>query len=205
MRRRTMGRGAFAGRLVMAGWAAGLTLWTPLALAHADHGHPGGFLAGLAHPVLGIDHLVAMVAVGLWGAILKAPALWLLPVTFPLVMAMGGALGILGVPLGHVEPAIAASALALGLLVAFMVRLPLAVAAILVGLFALFHGHAHGTELPDSASPFAYALGFVIATGGLHLAGMALGLLLDWRGAGTWIVRGTGVVVALIGVAFLVG
>jgi urease accessory protein len=204
MSRNIESTGAFTGRFVMAGLLAGFALWAPVVLAHADHSHHGGFLAGLAHPVLGLDHLVAMVAVGLWGAILKAPALWLLPVTFPLVMAVGGALGVLGIPLGQVEPVIAVSALALGLLVAFMVRLPLAVAAILVGLFALFHGHAHGTELPDSASPFAYALGFVIATGGLHLAGVALGLLLDWR-AGSWLVRGSGVLVAMVGVAFLIG
>lgn len=195
--------GFLAERIVLAGLLAGLILWAPDVLAHADHDHDGGFLAGLVHPVLGVDHLVAMVAVGMWGAILRAPALWLLPVTFPLIMAVGGALGVVGVPLGHVEPMIAVSALALGILVAFMVRLPLAVAALLVALFALFHGHAHGTELPASASPFGYALGFVIATGLLHLGGVALGLLIHWR-AGSWILRGSGVIVAMVGVMFLI-
>lgn len=192
-----------AQRILTALLLACIAAWPLAALAHADHAHDGGFLAGLVHPVLGVDHLVAMVAVGLWGAILGAPALWLLPVTFPLVMAVGGALGVLGVPLIHVEPAIAVSAMALGLLVAFMVRLPTAISMVLVGLFAIFHGHAHGTELPEAANAFSYALGFVIATGLLHLAGIYLGTLLRWP-SGAWIVRGCGVAVALVGVAFLV-
>ena len=179
-----------------------LLISTP-ALAHTELGG-SGFLSGLLHPVLGLDHVVAMVAVGLWGAFLGAPAMWLLPVVFPLVMAFGGALGILGVPLPAVETGIAASAIVLGAMVALAVRPPLWVAAVLVGAFAVFHGHAHGTELPNAASPFGYALGFVIATGALHLIGIGFGTLTRWP-AGRAAVRLGGGAVSLIGAAFLFG
>src|SRR5215216_152766 len=164
----------------------------------------GGFIGGLAHPVFGPDHVVAMVAVGLWGAFLGAPAIWLLPVVFPLVMAVGGVLGVLGVPIPAVESGIAASAIVLGLMVALAARPPLWVAAVLVGLFAIFHGHAHGAELPAGADAVAYSVGFVIATGLLHLAGIAFGLLARWP-AGRIAVRTTGGAIALAGTAFLVG
>ncbi len=120
------------------------------AFAHTGES-AGGFLAGLAHPVFGPDHVVAMVAVGLWGAFLGPPAIWLLPIVFPLVMAAGGVLGILGVPLPAVETGIASSAIVLGLMVALAARPPLWIAAVLVGAFAIFHGYAHGKELPDGA------------------------------------------------------
>ncbi|MEE4189830.1 MAG: HupE/UreJ family protein [Roseobacter sp.] len=174
------------------------------AQAHTGEGVGGGLVSGFLHPLLGWDHVVAMVAVGLWGAVLGAPALWLLPVVFPVVMALGGALGVAGVPLVAVETGIALSGVVLGLLVAFAVRAPLWVAAMIVGAFAVFHGHAHGTELPTAANPIAYAVGFVVATGLLHLAGIAIGLL--WgRPWGAWIVRSAGVLVALVGAAFLAG
>ena len=180
-----------------------------LLLAGAAHGHTGegvqgGLISGFTHPLFGWDHVVAMVAVGLWGAFLGRPAIWLLPVVFPLVMAFGGALGVVGVPLPAVEAGIALSGVILGLLVAFGARAPLWVAAIIVGVFAVFHGHAHGTELPDSASPYAYALGFVVATGLLHLAGIAFGNLTNcpW---GTYAVRAAGAVIAAVGAAFLAG
>lgn len=173
------------------------------ALAHAGHGVADGFLSGFVHPLLGWDHLVAMVAVGLWGAFLRAPAIWLLPVVFPLVMACGAALGVLGVPLPAVEAGIALSGVVLGLLVAFAVRLPLLVAIVIVAVFAIFHGHAHGAELPEAVNPFAYALGFVLATGLLHLAGIAFGTLVRWP-AGTWLVRAGGVAVAAVGSVFLI-
>ena len=181
---------------------AAFALATPLAQAHEGAGLAGGFMSGFAHPLLGWDHVVAMLAVGLWGAFLGAPALWLLPVVFPLVMAAGGALGVLGVPLPAVEVGIAVSAIALGGVVAGALRPPLWVAALLVALFAVFHGHAHGTELPQAASPLAYSLGFVVATGALHLAGIALGLLTRWP-AGRIAVRGMGAGIALLGVLFL--
>lgn len=174
------------------------------AQAHTGEGVAGGLASGFLHPLFGWDHVVAMVAVGLWGAVLGAPALWLLPVVFPVVMALGAALGVAGVPLPAVEVGIALSGVVLGLLVAFAVRAPLWVAALIVGAFAVFHGHAHGTELPVAADPIAYAVGFVIATGLLHLAGIAIGLL--WtRPQGALAVRGAGLIVAVVGAMFLVG
>lgn len=172
------------------------------ALAHEGAGIVGGFVSGFQHPLLGPDHVVAMVAVGLWGAVLGPPALWLLPIVFPLVMACGGALGVLGVPLPHVELGIAASAVVLGAMVALAVRPPLALAATVVGAFAVFHGYAHGVELPQAADPLAYSAGFVIATGLLHLTGIAIGLLFRWR-QGEWLVRAGGAAIALSGVMFL--
>jgi urease accessory protein len=162
----------------------------------------GGFLSGLAHPVFGPDHVVAMVAVGLWGAVLGVPAIYLLPVVFPLVMAAGGVLGILGVPLPGAEIGIAVSAIVLGLMVAFAVRPQLWIAAMIVGAFAVFHGHAHGAELPAGADAIAYSAGFVIATGLLHLAGIALGLLARWP-AGRYAVRTMGALIAGAGALFL--
>ena len=173
------------------------------ALAHSGSAS-GGFIGGFAHPLFGPDHVVAMVAVGLWGAFLGAPAIWLLPIVFPLVMAIGGVIGILGIPLPAVETGIAASAVVLGMMVALAARPPLWVAAVLVGLFAVFHGHAHGTELPTGADAVAYSLGFVIATGLLHLAGIAFGLLARWP-AGRLAVRAAGGAIALAGLAFLSG
>src|SRR5471030_947469 len=162
----------------------------------------GGFVGGLAHPVFGLDHVIAMVAVGLWGAALGVPAIFLLPVTFPLVMAVGGVLGILGVPLPGTEIGIALSAIMLGLMVAIEARPPIWVALVVVGAFAIFHGHAHGTELPTGANAVAYSLGFVIATGLLHLAGIAFGLLARWT-TGKIAVRTMGALIACIGVLFL--
>ncbi|MDJ0738273.1 MAG: HupE/UreJ family protein [Gammaproteobacteria bacterium] len=174
------------------------------ALAHESAGLAGGFTSGFLHPILGWDHVVAMVAVGLWGAFLGNPAIWLLPVVFPLVMAIGGALGVAGVPIPAVETGIASSAVVLGLMVALAVRPPLWVAAVIVAAFAIFHGHAHGTELPVAASPLAYSLGFVLATGMLHVGGIAFGLLVHWP-AGRWAVRAGGAAIALAGVGFLTG
>lgn len=178
------------------------TLGAP-AWAHSADGVAGGFVSGFLHPIAGWDHVIAMVAVGLWGAFLGAPAIWLLPVVFPLVMAFGGALGVVGLPLPGVEIGIAASAIVLGAMVAFAARPPLWVAAAIVGAFAIFHGHAHGTELPEAASPIAYSLGFVIATGLLHAAGIALSLVTRWSW-GPALVRGAGGVIALLGAWFLV-
>lgn len=174
------------------------------AAAHTGEAAGGGFVTGFLHPVLGWDHVAAMVAVGLWGAFLGPPAVWLLPVTFPLVMAIGGALGVAGVQVPGVEVGIAASALIIGAAVMLALRPPLVVAAVVVGFFAIFHGHAHGTEMPQAASPMAYAAGFVIGTGLLHLAGISLGLLTQSR-AGAMAVRGLGAIIALTGVGFLTG
>ena len=182
-----------------------LTLLTATpALAHIERGQAAGFLSGLSHPVSGLDHVLAMVAVGLWGAQLGAPAMWLLPVIFPMVMALGGTLGLLGIPLPFVEIAIALSAVLLGIMVMSEARPPVAVAAIMVGFFAVFHGHAHGTELPAGQSGLLYSMGFVAATGCLHGVGIAIGLIHRWP-AGKIALRIAGAGVALGGVFFLWG
>ncbi|MFI5120972.1 MAG: HupE/UreJ family protein [Thermoanaerobaculia bacterium] len=172
------------------------------ARAHVQAGEVGGFISGFRHPISGLDHVLAMVSVGLWGAQLGAPAMWLLPVVFPMVMAFGGFLGLAGVPLPGVEVAIALSAVLLGLAVAREARPPLAVAAALVGFFAIFHGHAHGTELPAGQSGILYSIGFVVATGLLHLTGIAIGLVHRW-GWGRVAIRLAGGGVAAAGLVFL--
>src|SRR6266508_4442056 len=167
--------------------------------AHTGDGFSGGFSGGFGHPIFGPDHVAAMVAVGLWGAFLGPPAIWLLPIVFPLVMAFGGVLAILGVPLPGVEIGIAVSAIVLGLMVALAVRPPLSIAAVLVGAFAIFHGHAHGAELAPGVNALAFSIGFVVATGLLHLAGISFGLLARWP-AGRIAVRAAGGAIALAGV-----
>jgi urease accessory protein len=176
--------------------------WPLLAWAHTESGRADGLVAGLLHPVSGLDHVLAMVAVGLWGAQLGAPAIWLLPLTFPLVMAFGGMLGLMGVPLPGAEVGIALSALVLGLAIVTAWRPALWAAAAVVGFFAIFHGHAHGTELPAGASGLAYSLGFVAATGALHACGIGIGVVQRWS-AGQLFLRATGAGVAAAGAAFL--
>jgi urease accessory protein len=162
----------------------------------------GGLASGVLHPLTGIDHLIAMVAVGIWGAQLGAPAIWVLPITFPLVMAFGGVLGVLQIPLPMPETVIALSALVLGAAVAARLRVPFAAAAVIVGVFAIFHGHAHGAELPSAANPLAYGVGFVAATGFLHLCGIAIGTLTRWP-AGERLIRVLGGAIAALGCYFL--
>jgi urease accessory protein len=180
---------------------AGLIL-PQTAFAHEQVGVGGGLVSGFLHPLTGIDHLIAMVAVGIWGAQLGAPAIWVLPITFPLVMAIGGVLGILHVPLPMPEVMIALSALILGAAVAVRMRLPFATAAVVVAVFAIFHGYAHGVELPKSANPLAYGVGFMVSTGLLHLCGITIGTLTRWP-AGERLIQGLGVVIALLGGYFL--
>lgn len=172
------------------------------ASAHEASGGVGGLVSGFAHPLGGLDHIVAMVAVGLWGAILGGRAMWMLPVVFPVVMALGGAMGVVGIGVPGVEAGIALSGVVLGVMVALAARPPLWIAAGLVGIFAIFHGHAHGTELPAAANPLTYAIGFVIATGLLHLGGIAFGLLTKWPWGGT-LIRVGGATIALVGLGFL--
>jgi urease accessory protein len=173
-----------------------------IAGAHEETGQAAGLLSGFLHPISGFDHVVAMVAVGLWGAVLGAPAIWALPVAFPLVMALGGLLGLLGLPLPAVEVGIALSAIVLGVMVLAEVRPSLWVAAAIVAFFAIFHGHAHGAELPEGTSALLYSLGFVIATGLLHALGILIGVA-HRRAAGRQIVRAAGGGVALAGLFFL--
>jgi urease accessory protein len=179
-----------------------LTIAPAFALAHEESGQAAGFLAGLAHPVSGLDHVLAMVAVGLWGAVLGPPAIWVLPVAFPLVMAFGGLMGLLGFPLPGVEIGIALSAIVLGAMVLAEVRPPLWLAALIVAFFAIFHGHAHGRELPEGTSALLYSLGFVVATGLLHAVGILIGFAHRWA-MGRQVVRAAGGGVALAGLFFL--
>lgn len=182
---------------------AALTLLSPSSVfAHQQSGQAVSLLTGIQHPWSGLDHVLAMIAVGLWGAQLGNPALWILPITFPMVMAMGAMLGLLGIPLPGTEIGIALSALLLGSMVVGEVRPRMMVAAILVGFFAIFHGHAHGSELPPGQSGMLYSMGFVIGTGCLHAIGIALGLGQRWP-AGRVALRAAGGAIAAMGVKFL--
>jgi urease accessory protein len=183
---------------------AALAFMSTRAFAHSEQGVAIDFWGGFTHPIFGLDHVVAMVAVGLWGAFLGPPAIWVLPVVFPLVMALAGAYGVLGLPLHGVEIGIALSAIMLGAMVAGAVKPPLWVAAVLVGAFAVFHGYAHGVELPVGADAIAFSMGFVIATGMLHLAGIAFGAVSHWP-AGRIAVRVAGAVIVVIGLGYLTG
>jgi urease accessory protein len=155
---------------------------TAPAFAHLDPNGHGSFMSGLSHPLFGLDHIVVMVAVGLWAATIGGRALWMVPASFVGTMALGYVLALTGVALPLVEPVILASVVALGLLIAAAVRLPVAAGATLVGIFALFHGYAHGGEL-GAATALSFGIGFAVATALLHAAGLGLGLLLG-SGAG---------------------
>ena len=174
------------------------------ALAHPGH-DAGGFAHGLVHPLGGLDHVLTMVAVGLYAALPGGRALWLVPATFVGVMAIGGALGAAGYPLPYVETGIALSVIVLGLAVALRVSLPTLGAMALAGLFAIFHGHTHGAEMPLGVSGVTYAAGFMLATALLHGAGIAIGLAagrLAERG-GWRVAQVAGGAMALAGVALL--
>ena len=180
-----------------------LSCCSSLVSAHVGQGDiAGGFSSGFVHPVNGWDHVLAMIAVGIWGAQLGRPAIWALPVTFPVVMAFGGVLGAFGIAIPGIEVGIAVSALALGAAIAFSARPPLVVAAVIVAIFAVFHGHAHGTELPESANAMAYSLGFVMATGLLHACGILIGEI-NRKKYGTYVLRVIGALIGAGGVYFL--
>ena len=179
-----------------------LVLYPLTAFAHQRGGETIGFLSGFEHPLSGLDQILAMVAVGMWGAQLGARAIWVLPVVFPMVMAFGGMIGLMGIHLPGIELCIALSAVALGIAVLSEARPKLWVAAIIVGFFAIAHGHAHGSELPVGANSLLYSIGFVIATGLLHACGIGIGLVHKWP-AGRVALRAAGVVVTAGGVFFL--
>ena len=179
-----------------------LFLTPAVAFAHSGHDH-AGLLAGLAHPVFGLDHLLAMLAVGLWAAQQQGQARWALPLTFVATLLLGGLFGFAGVEMPLMETGIAGSVLAIGLLVALAARPPLAIAAGLTALFALVHGVAHGLELPALASPWGYATGFVVATAALHGAGYALVRILPQAAAP--LVRLAGIGSAGVGAWLLAG
>jgi urease accessory protein len=189
--------------------AIALVAATAPAFAHLDPSHNGSFFAGVSHPLFGIDHILVMVAVGLWAAMIGGRALWIVPAAFVGTMAAGYVLALIGAGLPFVEPAILASVVALGLLVAAAVKLPLAAGAVLAGLFALFHGHAHGGEL-GVASALPFGVGFAVATALLHAAGVGLGLALG-SGMGLGEMRGRvvaqllGAVTAAMGLALAFG
>ncbi|MFI4964117.1 MAG: HupE/UreJ family protein [Caulobacterales bacterium] len=186
------------------GALAALGAWTLAgpALAHTGTGLPGGFTSGFLHPLSGFDHLLAMVSVGIWGAFLGRPLLIALPVIFPTVMAVGGALGMANVPLPRVELGIAVSVLVMGGVIAFAYRAPVWLACLIVGVFAIFHGYAHGRELPSAADPIGYSVGFVLATGMLHVFGIGIGVLNN-RPTGVVATRSLGALIAVTGVFFL--
>jgi urease accessory protein len=182
--------------------AAGTLVTAGAASAHVGGESLGGFGSGFTHPLFGVDHLLAMLAVGIWGAQMGGRSLWTLPVTFPLVMAFGGVVGMAGVPLPDVELGIALSMLVLGLAIAFAWR-PFEPAALtIVAVFAVFHGYAHGAELPAAADPVSYSMGFVLATGAIHLLGIAVGLFLGRLFDGK-VSRGLGGAIAVGGLYFL--
>jgi urease accessory protein len=179
-------------------------LLSAAAHAHSDQVSTGGFMAGYLHPLTGLDHLLAMVAVGIWGATLGAPLIWALPVAFPFMMVVGGVLAIFGVPLPYVELGVALSVLVLGTAIALRWKAPLPAAVAIVAFFGLLHGYAHGSELPGSAAPAAYAAGFVISTGLLHLAGIALGNVKKVL-HGEKLLQAAGALIALVGAWLIAG
>jgi urease accessory protein len=176
------------------------------AFAHLDPEEHGSFMAGFSHPLFGTDHILVMVAVGLWAAQVgqdgRRSALWIVPSAFVATMAVGFSLALAGIALPFVEPAILASVIALGLLVAMAVRLPTAGSAAIVALFALFHGHAHGGEL-GSAGALQFGIGFVVATAVLHLTGIAAGLGISRFSP--YIARILGGITALLGLSLAFG
>jgi len=185
----------------------GLIALALLGMSGLAHAHTSGlphmdFTAGLAHPLSGVDHMLAMVAVGLWAAQLGGRALWLVPLTFVFTMAASGLLGLLGVTLPYVELGIASSVLILGVLVTRASRLPLTASMALVGLFAIFHGYAHGAEMVMGTSALWYSLGFMLATAALHVSGMGISLAAKQR-ASAQLLRFGGATIAASGVFLL--
>lgn len=171
------------------------------ALAHVGTGLPGGFVSGFTHPLSGPDHLLAMVSVGLWGAFLGRPLIYLLPIIFPAVMAGGAIVAMYGLPLPPVEIGIALSVVVLGACIASAFNAPIWLACLIVALFALFHGYAHGKELPSAVDPVGYSAGFVLATGLLHISGIGIGTIRE-RPRGELVIRAIGGLIALVGLWF---
>jgi urease accessory protein len=175
-----------------------------VALAHPGVGGAHDLVHGFAHPFNGLDHVIAMLAVGVFAAQLGGRALWLVPGTFIVVMAAAGIAGMMGVTIPYVETGIALSVLVLGAVIAFAVRVPVAIAMAIVGFFAIFHGHAHGTEMPVAASGMLFGLGFVAATAILHAIGIAFGVLIARASGGRQIAQLAGGAGVVVGTALLV-
>ncbi|MCW4629130.1 MULTISPECIES: HupE/UreJ family protein [Marinomonas] len=157
---------------------AALLLASGAVLAHPGHEQASSFMTGFAHPMGGLDHLLAMVAIGLWAASIGGRALWAIPAAFVMTMLLGGGLAVAGLTVPFVEQGILLSVIVLGALVLFAKRLPTTVCVAIAGGFALFHGAAHGMEMPLNANGLQYALGFALATAGLHVVGLGFGQLM---------------------------
>ncbi len=184
-----------------------LVLTAGVAEAHTGIGSTSGFMNGFLHPVGGIDHILAMVMVGVFAAQLGGRAIWLVPASFVTVMAFGGALGVAGITVPFVELGIGLSVVVLGAVVALRLHPAVPVAMGLVGFFAVFHGYAHGAEMPESAAGLAYGLGFMAATALLHAAGLGFGLAITGKGSrfSETLVRSGAAVVAFVGVGLVAG
>jgi urease accessory protein len=185
-----------------------LFLFTAFALTSAqahtgEHAVATGFAAGFAHPFSGMDHLLTMVAVGLWASQNRRPALWVLPILFPMMMATGALLGEAFGIFAGMESGIATTVAILGLFIAFAFKLPIALSAAIIAVFATLHGYAHGTEMPHDAVPTMYIAGFMLATATLHIAGLSIGMFGKGRVANSF-TRLAGVIIASSGVALLV-
>lgn len=179
-----------------------LTVMACSCMAQAHPGHGGGYLAGIAHPFMGLDHLLAMLAVGVWAAQLGGRARFLLPASFIACMAVAASMGMSDIALPMVEGGTATSVLLLGLLIAFSIKLPVAYSASIVGLFAVFHGYAHGAEMPVLNTPWVYGIGFMLSTLALHIIGLVLGLALPKQSV--WL-RAIGILVVTSGTWMAVG
>jgi urease accessory protein len=173
------------------------------ALAHPGHDGAGGLVNGFFHPVTGIDHVLAMIAVGVLAAQYGGRALWLVPMSFLVAMAAAGAIGMAGIPVQIVEAGIGLSIVVLGLVIAFQIKPPTLVAMVVVGFFALFHGYAHGSEMPNGLAGVSFAAGFLVATALLLGAGVGLGLLLQRRTLSRRFIQAGGGAMALVGIAVL--
>ena len=173
------------------------------ALAHPGHDGAGGLVHGFFHPVTGIDHVLAMIAVGVLAAQYGGRALWLVPMSFLAAMAAAGAIGMAGIPAQIVEAGIGLSVVVLGLMIAFQIKPPTLVAMVVVGFFALFHGYAHGSEMPDRPAGLSFAAGFLVATATLLGAGVGLGLLLQRRTLSRRLIQAGGGAMSLVGIAVL--
>ena len=173
------------------------------ALAHPGHDGAGGLVHGFIHPVTGIDHVLAMIAVGVLAAQYGGRALWLVPMSFLVAMAIAGVIGMAGIVVPVAEVGIGVSVVVLGLAIAFQLRPPTFVAMAVVGFFALFHGYAHGAELPDGITGLSFALGFLLATALLHSTGVGLGLLMQRQASSRRLIQAGGGAMALVGIAVL--
>ena len=173
------------------------------ALAHPGHDGAGGLAHGFVHPLTGIDHVLAMIAVGVLAAQYGGRALWLVPMSFLVAMAAAGVIGMAGIPVQIAEAGIGLSVVVLGLMIAFQIEPPTLVAMGVVGLFALFHGYAHGSEMPDGLAGLSFAAGLLGAMALLLGAGVGLGLLLQWRTLSRRLIQAGGGAMALVGIAVL--